>query len=73
MPIEAVEAPLPGKILNVTAKPGDSIEESGEICTIEAMKMETPILAPVAGTVKQVSVTAGQTIQAGEVIAEIEY
>jgi biotin carboxyl carrier protein len=73
MPIESVEAPLPGKILNVTAKAGDAIEESGEICTIEAMKMETPILAPVAGTVKQVSVSAGQTIQAGDVIAEIEY
>jgi biotin carboxyl carrier protein len=73
MPIESVEAPLPGKILSVTAKQGDAIEESGEICTIEAMKMETPILAPVAGTVKQVSVSAGQTIQAGELIAEIEY
>jgi biotin carboxyl carrier protein len=73
MSIETVEAPLPGKILSVTAKPGAAIEEGGEICTIEAMKMETPILAPVAGTVKQVNVAAGQTIQPGDVIAEIEY
>ena len=73
MSIESVEAPLPGKVLNVTAKPGDAIEEGGEICTIEAMKMETPILAPVAGTIKQISVSAGQAIQPGDIIAEIEY
>ena len=73
MSVESVEAPLPGKILNVTAQAGAAVEEGGEICTIEAMKMETPILAPVAGTVKQVMVSAGQTIQSGDVIAEIEY
>ena len=73
MSIEAVEAPLPGKILNVTAKVGAAIEEGGEICTIEAMKMETPILAPVAGTIKQVMISAGQTVQSGDTIAKIEY
>ena len=73
MSVESVEAPLPGKILNVTAQASAAVEEGGEICTIEAMKMETPILAPVAGTVKQVLVSAGQTIQSGDVIAEIEY
>jgi biotin carboxyl carrier protein len=73
MSIEVVEAPLPGKILNVTAKVGAAIEEGGEICTIEAMKMETPILAPVAGTIKQVMISAGQTVQSGDTIAEIEY
>jgi biotin carboxyl carrier protein len=37
------------------------------------MKMENPIMSPVAGTVTQVSVTADQAVQPGDVIAVIEY
>ena len=73
MPLETVESPLPGRVLNVSVKPGDKIEEGGEVCTIEAMKMETPIVAPVSGVVKEVSVSAGQTTKAGDVLAVIEY
>ena len=73
MALEKMEAPLPGKIISVKVKPGDRIEEFGEICVIEAMKMENPILAAVSGVVKEVSVSAGQIVKAGEIIAVIEY
>jgi biotin carboxyl carrier protein len=73
MPLEKVEAPLPGKVLRVSVKVGDAIDESGEICTIEAMKMETPILSPVKGVVKELPVIAGKAIKSGETIALIEY
>ena len=73
MALEKMEAPLPGKIISVSVKPGDKIAEFGEICVIEAMKMENPILATVSGVVKEVSVSGGKIVKAGEVIAIIEY
>ena len=73
MSLETIEAPLPGKILNVNVKHGDEITEGDEICTIEAMKMENPIISPISGVVKEVSISQGQLVKAGETIAVIEY
>lgn len=70
---EIIEVPLVGKILKVNVNPGDKVTESAEICTIESMKMENSILTPVSGTVKEVKVTPGQVVKAGETIAVIEY
>ncbi len=70
---EIIEVPLVGKILKVNVNPGDKVTESAEICTIESMKMENSILTPVSGTVKEVKVTPGQVVKAGETIAIIEY
>ena len=73
MALEKIEAPLPGKVISVSVKPGDKIAEFGEICVIEAMKMENPILATVSGVAKEVLVSAGQVLKAGDIIAVIEY
>lgn len=73
MPLEKVEAPLPGKVLSVKAKPGDKVAEYDEICVIEAMKMENPIVAPVAGIIKEVPVSSGNIVKTGDLIATIEY
>jgi len=70
---EVVEAPLPGKIVRVDVTVGNSVEESGVICIIEAMKMENPILSPVKASVIEVAVSPGQVVRTGEKIAVIEY
>jgi glutaconyl-CoA decarboxylase len=70
---EVIEAPLPGKILQVNVTVGNTVEEGGVICTIEAMKMENPILSPVKGSVIEVAVSAEQIVKTGEKIAVIEY
>jgi biotin carboxyl carrier protein len=70
---EVVEAPMPGKILKVSVTVGNTVEEYGEICTLEAMKMENPVFAPVKGHVTELAVSAGQTVKTGEKIAVIEY
>lgn len=70
---EIVTSPLPGKVLSVSAKAGDNIAEGDEICVIEAMKMENPIVATVSGKVTEVSVSGGQALKAGDPIATIEY
>jgi biotin carboxyl carrier protein len=70
---EIIEAPLPGKILKVSVTVGNTVEEGGVICTIEAMKMENPILAPVKSSVTEIAVSPGQLVKTGDKIAVIEY
>lgn len=70
---EVVEAPIPGKILEVYVKEGDKIEEGDVICTLESMKMENPIVAPVSGVVNEIKVSPEQALKSGETIAVIEY
>ena len=70
---EIIEAPLPGKVLGVNVTVGNTVDEGGVVCTIEAMKMENPILSPVKGSVTEVAVTSEQTVKTGQKIAVIEY
>ncbi len=68
----SVTVPMVGKIVSVTVKVGDRIQENDQVAVLEAMKMEMPIVAPITGTVKEVSVKAGQEVEAEAVIAVIE-
>ena len=70
---EIIEAPLPGKIIQVEVTVGNTVEEGGVICTIEAMKMENPILAPVKASVIEVAVSPGKIVKTWEKIAVIDY
>ncbi len=66
-----VKAPMPGAVLRVLKSVGDSVEENEEIMVIEAMKMETPIKAPVAGTITSISVGQNDKIATGQVLATV--
>ena len=70
---EIVEVPITGKIIAVEAKVGDSVQEGDVICTIEAMKMENPIMAPVNGKITELKVKVGDLVSTGNTIAVIEY
>jgi biotin carboxyl carrier protein len=70
---EIMEAPLPGKIISVAVKVGDTVKEDDEICVLEAMKMENPIVAPVSGKVIELRVAPDQMVDTGQVIAVIEH
>ena len=61
-----------GKILRIEANPGQAVEEDDVIIVMEAMKMEIPVVAPGNGTVKAINVEVGQSVEAGEELAEIE-
>jgi biotin carboxyl carrier protein len=67
-----VTVPMVGKIVGVNVKVGDAVSEDDQIATLEAMKMEMPIVSPVAGTVKEVKVAAGQEVEADTVLAIID-
>lgn len=68
----SVTVPMVGKIVSVTVKAGDRVEENDQVAVLEAMKMEMPIVAPANGTVKEICVKAGQEVEAEAVIAVIE-
>jgi len=61
-----------GKIVGISVNVGDKVEEDDQIATLEAMKMEMPIVAPSAGTVKEIKVAVGQEVEADTVLAIIE-
>jgi biotin carboxyl carrier protein len=67
-----VTVPMVGKIVSVSVKVGDRVEENDPVAVLEAMKMEMPIVAPVSGVVKEVCVSAGQEVEAEANIAIIE-
>jgi acetyl-CoA carboxylase biotin carboxyl carrier protein len=67
-----VIVPMVGKIVSVSVKVGDRVEENDQVAVLEAMKMEMPIVAPVGGVVKEVCVSAGQEVEAEANIAIIE-
>jgi len=66
-------APMPGKVLQVLVQEGQQVAEGDGLLILEAMKMENRIVAEAAGTVKKVSVTAGQMVEGGMVMMELEY
>jgi len=70
---EIVEVPITGKIISVNVKVGDVVEEGDILCTLESMKMENPILAPVGGTITELKISPEQVVEAGALLAIIEY
>ena len=62
---------MPGAVLRVVKSVGDFVEENEEILVIEAMKMETPIKSPVAGTITSISVAQGDKVQSGQVMVTV--
>ena len=62
---EAVTAPMPGNILKVNVTAGQAVKEGDLLLVLEAMKMENEIFAPKSGTVAQVLVQKGATVDTG--------
>ena len=64
-------APMPGRVIAVRAAEGASVREHEQVVVIEAMKMEHAVVAPQAGVITRLSVTQGQQVQRGDVLAEV--
>ena len=62
---EPVNAPMPGNILKVNVTNGQAVKAGDVLCVLEAMKMENEIMAPKDGTVTQVLVSKGATVDTG--------
>ena len=67
-----VGASIPGMVTKVNVKPGDKVEENQVLAVIEAMKMETSVVARMAGTIDEVLVKEGGNVKAGELLITIK-
>ncbi|MCM1133132.1 MAG: biotin/lipoyl-binding protein [Ruminococcus flavefaciens] len=68
---ETVSAPMPGNILRVDVKQGDTVKEGQILVILEAMKMENEIVAPKDGTVAQVVTSKGAVVDTGSPLVVI--
>jgi propionyl-CoA carboxylase alpha chain len=63
---------MPGVVLRVLAAEGDRVEPRQPLVLLEAMKMETPLVAPYEATVRAVNVAEGDRVAGGAILIELE-
>lgn len=68
----SVKAPLPGVVLSISVKVGDSVKAADTVAMLEAMKMENAIHAGRDGKVKAINVSAGDSVLEGAPIITLE-
>ncbi len=69
---KSLKSPLPGMILAIKVKVGDTVREGQPIAVLEAMKMENEILSEHDGTVTEIHVEKGETVLEGATIVTIK-
>lgn len=67
-----LNAPMPGKMLEIMVEEGDTIEMGDPVAILEAMKMENELNAPINGTIGAVQVEEGDSLEKDALILEIE-
>uniref|UniRef100_A0A8C9VTC4 Propionyl-CoA carboxylase alpha chain, mitochondrial n=1 Tax=Scleropages formosus TaxID=113540 RepID=A0A8C9VTC4_SCLFO len=67
-----LRSPMPGSVVAVSVKAGDTVAEGQEICVIEAMKMQNSMTAAKTAKVKSVHCNAGDTVGEGDLLVELE-
>lgn len=66
-----VRAPMPGLVLGIPFGVGASVERGQTVVILEAMKMENDLGSPITGTIKEVRVNKGQTVNQGDVLVVV--
>jgi len=67
-----IVAPIPGVVLSIDVKVGDTIKVGDRLLLLEAMKMENNITSEKAGTITAVNITVGQQVLQNEIMIELE-
>ena len=68
---QRIVAPMPGKVIKVLVKPGDTVVARQGLVVVEAMKMENELTAQKPGTVTEVAVTEGSSVEAGRLLVVV--
>jgi biotin carboxyl carrier protein len=69
---QQVVAPMPGKVVRLLVKAGDTVEAGQGLLVVEAMKMQNEIRSPKSGVVERLLAQEGQAVNAGEILAWVE-
>ncbi|HEY9289431.1 MAG TPA: biotin/lipoyl-binding carrier protein [Candidatus Dormibacteraeota bacterium] len=67
-----VTAELTGNLWKLVAKEGQQVQADETLMILESMKMEIPVTSPKAGKVSKIHVKEGQTVQEGQLLAEVD-
>lgn len=70
--VNAIKAPMPGLILEVSVAEGQEVQENDPLLILEAMKMENSIVSPRSGKIKSVSAIKGAAVEKGQLLIEFE-
>lgn len=70
--VNAIKAPMPGLILEISVSVGQSVKENDSLLILEAMKMENSFLSPRDGIIKSISVNKGDAVDKGQLLIEFE-
>ena len=69
---QQVTAPMPGKVVRLLVKQGDTVEAGQGLLVVEAMKMQNEIRSPKSGKVEKLLASEGQAVNSGEVLLWVE-
>ena len=69
---KVLNSPIPGTIVELKTTVGQAVSHNETVLIIDAMKMNTPIGAPVAGKVKEILVQAGDSVKMGQALMTFE-
>lgn len=70
--IKEIKAPMPGLVLEIAVAEGQEVNEGEKILILVAMKMENSIIIHTHATIKRIAVSAGQAVEKGQVLVELE-
>lgn len=70
--VSEVGAPIPGTVLSILVVEGDSVTENQPLLVVEAMKMETRIVATTSGIIESINVKEGQQVKVGELLVKMK-
>ena len=70
--IKEIKAPMPGLVLEIAVTEGQEVKEGDRILILVAMKMENSILINTRATIKKINVLAGQAVEKGQVLMELD-
>ena len=71
-PENILRSPMPGRVISILVRPGDSVSAGDEVCVVEAMKMEQSIRAHRDGIVKTIFVQPMDPVKADDPLIELE-
>lgn len=70
--VNTIKAPMPGLILDIHTKEGETVKEGDFLLVLEAMKMENVITSPRDGIIKSITASSGDAVDKGKILVEFE-
>jgi biotin carboxyl carrier protein len=68
--INNIKAPMPGLIIDLKVKVGDTVNAGDQLLILEAMKMENVLKSPGGGTIKAIKIKKGDSVEKGQILIE---